>query len=183
MARLRRIADYLPTVTLWNRLEGRPRTVNFDRALKAEVADALWMISKQWQMGEFIGDDAGSPVLAKALLETTRLSKYQAGDEPATAMELEVPLEVTVENRPIVFERAGQRISLDIRLLMGRQWLKLVGPVDPALKDELHREVRDRSAGSHVAQPTRTSAPTAVCGSSSWRWPSGAWTATSCMRI
>jgi hypothetical protein len=135
MARLTRIADYLPTVTLWNRLEGRPRTVNFDRALKAEIADALWMISKQWQMGEFIGDDAGSPVLAKALLETTRLAKYQAGSEPAVAMEAEVPLEVTVENRPIAFERAGKKISLDIRLLMGRQWLKLVEPVDPDLKD------------------------------------------------
>lgn len=134
MARLTQIAEYLPTVTLWNRLEGRPRTVNFDRALKAEIADALWMISKQWQMGEFIGDDAGSPVLAKALLETTRLAKYQAGSEPAVAMEAEVPLEVTVEHRPIAFERAGKKISLDIRLLMGRQWLKLVEPVDPDLK-------------------------------------------------
>jgi hypothetical protein len=126
----------LPTVTLWNRLEGRPRTVNFDRALRAEVADALWMLSKQWQMGEFIGDDAGSPVLAKALLETTRLAKYQAGSEPAEAMQRDVPLEVTVENRPIAFERAGKRIALDIRLLMGRQWLRLVEPVDPDLRED-----------------------------------------------
>jgi hypothetical protein len=136
MARLTRVSEYLPTVTLWNRLEGRPRTVNFARALKAEVADALWMISKQWQMGEFIGDDAGSPVLAKALLETTRLAKYQAGGEPAEAMQRDVPLEVTVENRPIAFQRAGKRIALDIRLLMGRQWLRLVEPVDPDLRED-----------------------------------------------
>lgn len=134
MARFTKIADYLPTITQWNRLEGRPRTTNFDRALKAEVADALWMISKQWQMGEFIGDDAGSPVLAKALFETTRLTKYKAGDEPAEPIEMEVPLEVTVENRPVAFERAGKRIALDIRLLMGRQWLKLVEPIDADLK-------------------------------------------------
>src|SRR5688572_28853633 len=134
MARLTRVAEYLPTVTLWNRFEGRPRTVNFDRALEEEVADALWMISKQWQMGEFIGDDAGSPVLAKALLETTRLAKYQAGSEPAEAMQPDVPLEATVENRPIAFQRAGKRIALDIRLLMGRQWLRLVDPVDPDLR-------------------------------------------------
>ena len=50
-----------PTVKLWNRLEARPRTDNFDRALKAEVRDALWMLTRQWQMGEFAGDDAGSP--------------------------------------------------------------------------------------------------------------------------
>jgi hypothetical protein len=86
-------------------------------------------------MGEFIGDDAGSPVVAKALFETTRLTKYQAGDEPAAAIEMAVPLEATVENRPLAFERAGKKIALDIRLLMGRQWLKLVEPVDAALVD------------------------------------------------
>ena len=58
---LKAVNQYIPTVTTWNRLEGRPRREDFDRALKAEVRDALWMISKQWQMGEFIGDDAGSP--------------------------------------------------------------------------------------------------------------------------
>ena len=50
-----------PAVTRWNRLEGRPRSHDFGRALKAEVRDALWMLTKQWQLGEFRGDDAGSP--------------------------------------------------------------------------------------------------------------------------
>jgi hypothetical protein len=46
-----------PTVMMWNRVEGRPRAVkNFDRALKAEVRDPLWMLTRQWQMGEFEGD-------------------------------------------------------------------------------------------------------------------------------
>ena len=45
----------IPTITMWNRLEGRPRRHDFDRALKAEVRDALWMLTKQWQMGEFTG--------------------------------------------------------------------------------------------------------------------------------
>ena len=54
-----------PTLTRYNRLESRPRTDNFSRALRAEVRDALWMLCKQWQMGEFAGDDAGSPVFAK----------------------------------------------------------------------------------------------------------------------
>ena len=51
-----------PTITMWNRLEGRPRKDDFDRALKAEIRDPLWMLTKQWQMGEFLGDDAGSPL-------------------------------------------------------------------------------------------------------------------------
>ena len=71
-----------PTITLWNRLEGRPRTHDFDRALRAEVRDALWMLTKQWQMGEFRGDDAGSPVTAKVHVDTTRLTKYQGRQRP-----------------------------------------------------------------------------------------------------
>ena len=55
---------------------GRART-SFDRALRAEVRDALWMLTKQWQMGEFRGSDAGSPVFAKLQIDTTRLTKYR----------------------------------------------------------------------------------------------------------
>ncbi|MGL4622268.1 MAG: hypothetical protein ACRCZS_24950, partial [Chroococcidiopsis sp.] len=112
-----------PTITTWNRLEGRPRTDKFDRALKAEVRDALWMLTKQWQMGEFQGDDAGSPVFAKLHLDTTRLTKYQAGDRspsgsnPVEEFENAVPLEAKVECRPIPFQLRGRDISLDMRLL------------------------------------------------------------------
>ena len=67
-----------PGVTVWNRLEGRPRADKFDRALRAEVRDPLWLLTRQWQLGEFRGDDAGSPIFTKVRLETTRLRKYQA---------------------------------------------------------------------------------------------------------
>ena len=52
-------ARQFPTITVWNRLEGRPRSVDFGRSLRAEVRDALWMLTRQWQVGEFQGDDAG----------------------------------------------------------------------------------------------------------------------------
>lgn len=134
MAILNRVQPYYPTVTLWNRLEGRPRSENFERAVKAQVRDALWMLSKQWQMGEFIGDDAGSPVLAKAHMETTRLTKYKGGNANAEELEQEIPLEVKVENQSIAFKQGNTEISLDIRLLMGRQWLKWATLIDPAYK-------------------------------------------------
>jgi hypothetical protein len=127
---------YWPTVTVWNRLEGRTRAEDFDRSLKAEVRDALWMISRQWQMGEFIGDDAGSPVLAKVHLRTTQLNRYQAGTEPAMPLEQDIPLEAKVENQRIPFTQGGLDIALDLRLLMGRQWLKLIDGFDPTLKGE-----------------------------------------------
>jgi hypothetical protein len=125
-----------PTVTVWNRLEGRARGHDFTRSLQAEVRDPLWLISRQWQLGEFIGDDAASPVLAKAHIRTTMLNKYQAGSAPAQQLEDDIPLEVKVEHQRIPFTQAGLTISLDLRLVMGRQWLKLVATFDPGLQGE-----------------------------------------------
>lgn len=115
-----------PGISLWNRLEGRPRADKFDRALRAEVRDALWMVTRQWQMGEFQGDDAGSPIFAKVRLETTRLRKYQAADGPVEEFDNATPLESRVEQMPLPLILAGQEVSLDIRLLVGRHWIKLV---------------------------------------------------------
>lgn len=122
-------ARLFPTVTVWNRLEGRPRTENFTRALKAEVRDALWMLSRQWQMGEFRGDDAGTPVFAKLHLKTTRLTKYRADDHATELFEDGIPLEAKVERRPVAFSLGGKNVALDLRLLMGRQWIKMVSKV------------------------------------------------------
>ncbi|HEX3053812.1 MAG TPA: hypothetical protein VHP83_24345 [Aggregatilineaceae bacterium] len=118
-----------PAVTVWNRLEGRPRTQNFSRALKAEVRDALWMLTRQWQMGEFEGDDAGSPIFAKLHLSTTQLTRYQSEGFPTEDFDNATPLEATVERRPIPFRLNEQNMALDLRLLMGRQWLKLLHTV------------------------------------------------------
>ena len=116
----------LPTIMLWNRLEGRPRKEDFDRALRAEVRDPLWMLAKQWQMGEFEGDDAGSPVFAKLHLATSRLNKYQPATHGVQPFDNDVPLEGTVEKRPIPLSMDDKVFSLDLRLMLGRHWLKLL---------------------------------------------------------
>lgn len=115
----------LPTITMWNRLEGRPRTEDFRRALRAEVRDPLWMLCKQWQVGEFRGDDAGSPVSAKVHVHTTRMTRYRPGAAAAEAFDDGRPLEATVERRPV--GASGREGPVDLRLLMGRRWLKQLG--------------------------------------------------------
>jgi hypothetical protein len=116
----------IPTVTTWNRLEGRPRSQSFERALQAEVRDALWMLTKQWQMGEFRGSDAGSPVFAKLLMQKTRLTKYQPAGGKPELFDSATPLETKVERRPIPLHRQGRILSLDLRLVMARQWFSLI---------------------------------------------------------
>jgi hypothetical protein len=122
----------IPGILLFNRLEGRPRAEKFDRALRAEVRDALWMLTRQWQVGEFQGDDAGSPIFLKARIDTTRLTKYQPAGGPVEPFDDSIPLEAHVERMAIPMAQGPHEISLDIRLLMGRHWLKLVQPLAPA---------------------------------------------------
>jgi hypothetical protein len=140
----------LPTITRYNRLESRPRTDNFNRALRAEARDALWMLCKQWQMGEFAGDDAGTPVFAKLHVQSQQLAKYQPYGEATQDFDRATPLEATVERRAIAFAIGAQQMSLDLRLQMGRRWLKMIpasaadpfkqhyfiGEPNPALKDD-----------------------------------------------
>jgi hypothetical protein len=114
-----------PTVTIWNRLEGRPRTTEFGRALKAEVRDALWMLTRQWQMGEFLGEDAGSPVTATYHLQATRATRYRAQEGAVTDLPAALPMETVVEARTLPFVIGADLVSLDLRLALGRRWLKL----------------------------------------------------------
>jgi hypothetical protein len=116
----------IPTITTWNRLEARPRSQSFERALQAEVRDALWMLTKQWQMGEFRGSDNGSPVFAKLLMQTTRLTKYQPANGPVEPFDVTIPLETKVERRSVPLHRQGRILSLDVRLVLARQWLALI---------------------------------------------------------
>ena len=42
-----------PAIVTWNRLEGRPRKNDFSQSIRAEIRDPLWMLARQWQLGEF----------------------------------------------------------------------------------------------------------------------------------
>lgn len=113
-----------PTVGVWNRLEGRPRTTDFARALRAEVRDPLWMLARQWQLGEFLATDGGSPVTATYSVVASPLSRISYGT-PAP-LPTDRPLETVVERRPLPFTFGTEPISFDLRLSLGRRWLRLV---------------------------------------------------------
>jgi len=114
----------LPTVVTWNRLEGRPRTADIARALRAEVRDALWMLAKQQQLGEFRADDAGSPVTAKLSWVSDPVTALRNAGGAETPLDGTTPLEALVERRPVPATIGEHLTSLDVRLLAGRQWVK-----------------------------------------------------------
>ena len=109
----------VPSVTTWNRLEGRPRRREFSRSLRVEVRDPLWMICRQWQFGEFKAEDAGSAVAAKVQIATTKVNRYAADGVNAREYDELVPLETVVEREKIPAD-------LSTRITAGRQWTKLL---------------------------------------------------------
>ncbi|MQA95429.1 MAG: hypothetical protein GEV11_12550 [Streptosporangiales bacterium] len=118
-------ARQFPTVTVWNRIEGRPRSTEFGRALRAEVRDPLWMLTRQWQFGEFQAQDAGTPATAKYLLRTSKPKRYRAKEDPPGDLPGGLPLEAVVERRALPFRIGADPVSFDLRLTMGRRWLKM----------------------------------------------------------
>ncbi len=55
------------------RLEQAAPEGDVDLALQARTADPLWMMTRQWELGEHQGADASSPVWARARAKTTPL--------------------------------------------------------------------------------------------------------------
>jgi hypothetical protein len=110
---------HIPSIVSWNRLEPRPRTNNFRRVLRAEVRDALWMLSRQWQMGEFAAEDAGTSVEMRIDIGTSEVGKYSLHKKAAHNYDKKQPLEAIVE-RDVV------NPDLTMRLEMGKHWLRMV---------------------------------------------------------
>ncbi|MEJ2504361.1 MAG: hypothetical protein P8177_13785 [Gemmatimonadota bacterium] len=68
--------------------------------------DPLWLLARQWQVGEFAAEDSGSPLQARARLERAPLTRYLPGPLPEGPVEAarydprRLPLEVVVEREP-----------------------------------------------------------------------------------
>lgn len=69
------------------------------RSLQAQVRDPLWMLARQWQVGEFQGEDAGSPVQATMSVQSQPLTGYAPNDSGTgpVAYEAGLPLEPHIE--------------------------------------------------------------------------------------
>lgn len=82
----------------WNRLEPRTRKQDFDDVLKCSVHDPLWMLTRQWQFGEFQGEDTGSAIFAKIKMQCTQITRYKSVNEPVETYSDSIPLETKVES-------------------------------------------------------------------------------------
>ena len=93
---------------VFSRLEPRPRQPDFDRALRAELHDPLWLLARQWQFGEFKGEDAGSAILVKVSMRSARVGDVTAANQVWNAGSDSIPLETHVERQPIAFDAVAR---------------------------------------------------------------------------
>ena len=60
---------------IWDRIEPHTRDPRLEEGLQARLADTLWMLARQWQVGEFRGEDAASPIHVRCDREPLRSSR------------------------------------------------------------------------------------------------------------
>ena len=128
---------FVPSITVYNRLESTPRTVDFDRSLRAEVRDAMWMLTRQWQFGEFKGEDAATAVTTKILGEHTIINTVHFPGDNKFAYDGTVPLETVVE-RELITKNLGLAVQ------MARYFIKLI---------KSHSDFHDRLNGLLIEYP------------------------------
>jgi hypothetical protein len=93
------------SVTTWTRLEPLCRDADIGTSSSARLFDPMWLMTRQWQMGEFQSEDAGSPVQARVRATNAALTRCYFGELPAKDTiaapynPAQAPLETLVERR------------------------------------------------------------------------------------
>jgi hypothetical protein len=97
----------MPSITIWNRIEPRCRAADLQQGLAARVHDPLWLLARQWQVGEFESRDAGSPIVANLQASVAKLDRCSIGGQPAQPYDLRQPIETVVEREAVWPARAA----------------------------------------------------------------------------
>ncbi len=127
----------MPSITTWSRIEpqtsgtsipGTPSDVDIGYA--ARVHDPLWLLARQWQVGEFQGEDTGTPIVARWRARVAPMTRFVAGPIPINTQldaprfdAASVPLETLVERQGVAEDglRRAVEDGLHFLRILGRQ--------------------------------------------------------------
>jgi len=130
----------------WIRLE--PNSYNSDctKGVQAYLHDPQWLLSRQWALGEFEGEDASSIIYAKIDEHHESISKIRIGEQNLI-YDPEYPLEVYVERTNIgiasIVNPGTLILDLEKRMKLGlyfkkQYYSKTHGLIDEATLKNLH---------------------------------------------
>lgn len=109
-----------PFIRSYNRLESTPRSDDMEAGVSMETADPLWYLCRQWQFGEFQGEDAASAYQANILAKHQKPGQLVLPSGKEIAYDLSSPLETIVER-----ENLSSNTHLSAQLgRYFRRWLR-----------------------------------------------------------
>jgi hypothetical protein len=127
------------SITSWTRLEPACRNAELGRSIGARLFDPVWLLTRQWQMGEFQAADTGAPVSARVRATSALLSRCHLGVLPpntnaqAAAYDpLRIPLETLVERRPMRAVDANDPSMLPLAVEAGLHFLRMLDQQTPS---------------------------------------------------
>ena len=129
----------------WQKLEPHSRNQDFSTGIRATVHDPLWMLTRQWQLGEFEGEDSGSPIYVKVDNRQDKISQVLQNDDKVFDYDDSIPLEVFVERTRLEVatdggsggnntEEEDKELQLDLQMQV-RLGLQFQREMDTLLKD------------------------------------------------
>lgn len=101
------------------RLEAAALDPELSEGLSARIADPLWSLTRQWQTGEFRGEDAATPLIVDLAIDVYRISQLRVGPTHHTLDANSPPLEALVEQ-----ERPAPKLTYRDRLEAGLALLR-----------------------------------------------------------
>lgn len=136
-----------PALTFWNRIEPRPSTNDFVSSLRAEIHDPVWMLARQRQMGEFKGEDTGSPAYVRLSVATAKGVGKWMYTPPGATNAVEV---LFADDKPMEPQLLAEPLSPDLatRAELGQTFMDLI---DVFVKDSGHAQ-KIRTAFENAAK-------------------------------
>ena len=106
--------------TSWVRVESSTLDPDMVEGLSARVADPLWLLARQWQVGEFTGEDAANPLLVRLSARSVVLDRLVLHDGTVHPLRPDQPPEPLVERETVVEGPSGVRASADLGRMLVR---------------------------------------------------------------
>lgn len=107
------------TLLIWNKLESFPKEADLEGSLQAEVRDPLWMLSRQWQLGELRGEDAAVPVYTQVEFQKQFPKRMRGKTGDSIPISEKQPLNPLVEAIPVT-------LDLSLRIEVGQHWIRFL---------------------------------------------------------
>jgi hypothetical protein len=103
----------------WERLESATADAQLDEGLEARLGDPAWLLARQWQTGEFRGEDAANPLLIQVEARSVRIDRVVTGSgRSVSSIGPRTPLEPLVEREAVRDGPSGARVAAELGLLL-----------------------------------------------------------------